>query len=130
MRGLWGLISALVFALVVAIFAVINVDAVTVDYLFGTAQWPLVLIILASALVGGLAVFGFGIFRILQMRRQVRELTKENSQLKSEAGQRESIDQTRTNKEHASQRYQPKGEKAKEAKDDNQQRSGDSSTKK
>src|SRR5699024_9707641 len=66
------------------IFAVINVESVTVDYLFGTAQWPLVLIILASALVGGLVVGGFGIFRVFRMRREIRVLTKKNQQLQSD----------------------------------------------
>lgn len=41
MRGQTYIISALVFALIVAIFAVINVDPVEVNYLFttGEAQW-------------------------------------------------------------------------------------------
>lgn len=108
MKGQWGLISALIFALIVAVFAVINVDAVTVDYLFGTAQWPLVLIILASALVGGLAVFGFGIFRIFRMRRKIRVLTKENHQLKSEAEQDQTSDEAGTKTERAQEPLQSK----------------------
>ncbi|HET7581045.1 MAG TPA: lipopolysaccharide assembly protein LapA domain-containing protein [Bacillales bacterium] len=84
MRGQWGLLFAFIFALVVAIFAVINVESVTVDYLFGEAQWPLVLVILASALLGALIVGGFGIFRVFRMRRQNRSLQKENQQLQEE----------------------------------------------
>lgn len=81
MKGQWGLLFAFIFALIVAIFAVINVDPVTVDYLFGTAQWPLVLVILASALLGALIVGGFGIFRVFRFRRENRALKRENQQL-------------------------------------------------
>lgn len=57
----WNLILALLFALIVAIFAVVNVKPVLVDYVFGTAELPLILIILSSALLGGLIV-GSGLF--------------------------------------------------------------------
>jgi putative membrane protein len=84
MKGQWGLILALIFALIVAIFAVINVDSVQVNYLFGTAEWPLVLVILGSVLVGGLIIGGFGIYRVFRQRREIRALTKENAHLKAE----------------------------------------------
>lgn len=84
MKGQWGLLFAFIFALIVAIFAVINVDKVTVDYLFGTAQWPLVLVILASALLGALVVGGFGIFRVFRSRWEIRGLKRENVQLREE----------------------------------------------
>lgn len=83
-KGQWGLLLAFLFAVLVAIFAVINVDMVTIDYLFGTARWPLVLVILTSAFLGGLVVGGFGVFRTLRMQRQIRRLTKENQHLQSE----------------------------------------------
>lgn len=53
MNKQWTIIFALLFTLIVAIFAVINVRAVEVDYLFGTAEWPLILVILGSVLIGG-----------------------------------------------------------------------------
>lgn len=84
MKGQWGLIFALIFAFIVAIFAVINVGSVTVDYLFGTAQWPLVLVILASALLGALIVGGFGSFRVFRLHREKRNLEKMNQQLQQE----------------------------------------------
>lgn len=84
MKGQWGLLFALFFALIVAIFAVINVEAVTVDYLFGVAEVPLVLVIFVSALIGGMAVGGFGIFHVLRMRRENRHLIKRNNLLENE----------------------------------------------
>jgi lipopolysaccharide assembly protein A len=77
MKSQWTFIFALVFALVIAVFSVVNVEQVPVDYVFGTAQFPLIVVILGSALAGGLAVGLFGTFRIMRMRRQIRALTKE-----------------------------------------------------
>ncbi|WP_182200487.1 LapA family protein [Paraliobacillus salinarum] len=85
MRGQTYIISALVFALIVAIFAVINGDAVTVNYLFGTGQVPLILVILISTLLGGLITGAFGLFRLLKLQRTLRVLQKENETLKGNA---------------------------------------------
>jgi lipopolysaccharide assembly protein A len=87
----WNLILGLIFALVVAIFAVINVDPVRVNYLFGEAEWPLILVIIGSVLMGGLIVGSVGLFRLFVVQRKVKALQKENDQLKIEAGEREQI---------------------------------------
>ena len=52
----WTIILAFIFVLIVSVFAVINVRPVQVDYLFGTAEWPLILVIIGSVLMGGLIV--------------------------------------------------------------------------
>lgn len=59
-------------------FAVINVRAVEVDYLFGTAEWPLILVILGSVLMGALIVFSAGIFQVMKLKREIKMLRKEN----------------------------------------------------
>ncbi|WP_456278156.1 LapA family protein [Bacillus sp. AK128] len=87
MKGQWTLIIALVFALIVAIFAVINVNPVSVDYLFGTASWPLILVILGSAAMGAFAVGAAGLFRVLLLQKRVRQLQKENEQLKKKVNE-------------------------------------------
>ncbi|MCR6096974.1 DUF1049 domain-containing protein [Salipaludibacillus agaradhaerens] len=74
MRGQWGLISGLIFVLLIAIFAVINVEAVRVNYLFGTADWPLILVILVSVLMGGLIVGSVGIFKVYQLQQEIKRL--------------------------------------------------------
>lgn len=81
MKGQTHIILALIFALIVAVFAVINVDPVEVNYLFGTGQAPLVLVILVSVLMGGLITGAFGIFRLLKLQKQLRVLEKENTRL-------------------------------------------------
>lgn len=85
MKFQWNLILGLIFALIVAIFAVINVDPVRVNYLFGEAQWPLILVIIGSVLMGGLIVGSVGLFRLFVVQRKVKALQKENERLTKEA---------------------------------------------
>lgn len=76
MRFQWSLIFALIFALLVAIFAVVNVEAVPVNYVFGITEIPLILVILGSALVGGLVVGLFGMIRQYRLGRKIKQLEK------------------------------------------------------
>lgn len=77
MRSQWTLILGLLFALIIAIFAVINVEAVQVNYLFGSMSTPLILVIMASTLFGGLAVGSLGMFRVFVLQRKVKHLEKQ-----------------------------------------------------
>jgi putative membrane protein len=77
MKTQWTLISALVFALITAIFAVINVEPVQVNFLFTQTSTPLILVILSSTLLGGLIVGLIGIIRQYKQQRTIRQLTKE-----------------------------------------------------
>jgi putative membrane protein len=79
------LISALVFALLIAIFAVINVDSVEVNFLFTKTTLPLILVILASTLLGGLTVGLLGMIRQIRLKRTVKALEKQLSELTVEA---------------------------------------------
>jgi uncharacterized integral membrane protein len=74
MKMQFYLIFGFIFTLVIATFAVINVSDVEINYLFGTAKWPLVLVILGSAGIGGLTVGLFSLIKIIQLQRQVRKL--------------------------------------------------------
>ncbi|MCH1625717.1 LapA family protein [Ferdinandcohnia quinoae] len=86
MRAQWSLILGLIFALIVAIFAVFNVESVSVNYLFGTSNIPLILVIFGSALLGGLVVGMFGILRQYTLQRKVRKLEKELELVRSKGG--------------------------------------------
>jgi putative membrane protein len=96
MRGQWGLITGLIIALVIAVFAVINVDPVKVDYLFGESDWPLVLVIIGSVLMGGLIVGSVGMYKIFGLQKQIKHLkakiseppleTEKDDQIESDTG--------------------------------------------
>ncbi|MCH1640959.1 lipopolysaccharide assembly protein LapA domain-containing protein [Paenibacillus timonensis] len=74
MKIQWSLILALIFALITAVFAVINVDPVQVNLLFGSVSLPLILLILGSTLLGGIIVGSFGIYRGYRLQREVKGL--------------------------------------------------------
>jgi putative membrane protein len=77
MKMQWILISALVFALITAVFAVVNVDPVQVNFMFVTTSTPLILVILTSTLLGGLIVGLFGMVRQYKLQRKVKQLEKQ-----------------------------------------------------
>jgi putative membrane protein len=77
MKFQWSLLFGLLFAVIIALFAVYNVDAVPVNYVFGTANWPLILVILGSALLGALLSGTVAIYRSFILSRKVKHLEKE-----------------------------------------------------
>lgn len=89
MKNQWSLILALIFALIVAIFAVVNVDAVSVNYIFGTAQWPLILVIIGSALMGGIIVGSVGLFRLYLLQRKLKAANRDKQKLEEKLQQLE-----------------------------------------
>lgn len=74
MKIQWSLILALIFALITAVFAVINVDPVQVNLLFGSVNVPLILLILGCTLLGGIIVGSFGIYRGYLLQREIKTL--------------------------------------------------------
>ncbi|NJP36566.1 LapA family protein [Alkalicoccus luteus] len=79
MRGQWGLIAGLVVILIIAVFAVINVDPVQVNFLFGQGDWPLVLVILASVLMGAVTAGLVGMYKIYQLQQEIKQLKQEKN---------------------------------------------------
>ncbi|MFB5673336.1 lipopolysaccharide assembly LapA domain-containing protein [Paenibacillus terreus] len=77
MRLQWSLISALIIALLTAIFAVINVNTVKVNLLFQVVEIPLILLILGCTLLGGLIVGSLGIFRQFKLQREIKRLKRQ-----------------------------------------------------
>lgn len=82
MRIQWSLIAGLIFALLTAIFAVINVDPVQVNFGFDVVNIPLILVILGCALIGGVIVGSYGIFRQYKLQKQIKTLTAELAKLR------------------------------------------------
>lgn len=91
MKTQWVLISALLFAILIAVFAVINVEPVRVNFLFTEASIPLILVILGSTLIGGV-IFGFiGTVRQFKLQRRIKQLEK---QLQEKSAPTEAIVET------------------------------------
>lgn len=83
MRTQWTLISALIFALITAIFAVINVEPVQVNFLFIQTSTPLILVILSSTLLGGLIVGSIGFIYQYKLQRTIRQLQRQLEETKA-----------------------------------------------
>ncbi|MDX8047680.1 lipopolysaccharide assembly protein LapA domain-containing protein [Gracilibacillus sp. S3-1-1] len=81
MKGQTYIILAVVFAVIIAVFAVINVDPVEVNFLFGAGHAPLILVILFSVLMGAVITAAVSIFRIMHLQRELKVTKKELSNL-------------------------------------------------
>lgn len=67
------LISALLFSVFVAIFAVQNAVQVTVNLLFWNFQTSLVLVILSAAVLGAFIMFFMALFRQFNLARKIKD---------------------------------------------------------
>lgn len=80
----WKFVIALIFAVIVAVFAVQN--AATVDINFFTAELVLsqALVILISAMLGALVVAAISLVRQVKLKSKIRALSKTISTLEDE----------------------------------------------
>lgn len=81
MKGQTYVILAIILVIIVAVFAVTNVNPVEVNYLFWTQESPLILVILFSVLMGGIITASVGIVRIYRLQREIKLLKGENGTL-------------------------------------------------
>jgi len=85
------LILALVFSLLIAIIALANQESVSINYIFGRSEVPLIILILGAGFIGAMAMGLFSLFRGIrsalsfrQLRQQKKELQKKISDLEEE----------------------------------------------
>lgn len=72
-----GVILALVFSLIIAVFAILNNEPVVINYLFNTVEVSAVIVILGSAVSGAIVVFLLGVYRQIKLVVKMRGLTAE-----------------------------------------------------
>lgn len=77
MKFQWSWLIGIIFAIIIAVFSVVNVDSVPINYVFGVSEWPLVLIILSSALLGAAISGIIAMFRSVMVNRRIRELMQD-----------------------------------------------------
>ncbi|RKQ37888.1 LapA family protein [Oceanobacillus halophilus] len=80
MKGQTYVILALIFTIIVAVFAIVNVDAVEVNYIFWSGESPLILVILFSALMGGIITATVGSIKMFKLQRQLKKIKGENQE--------------------------------------------------
>ncbi|MBS2969840.1 DUF1049 domain-containing protein [Metabacillus sp. KIGAM252] len=91
MKKQWSLLLVIFFALIVAVFAVINVEPVEVDYLLGQSKWPLILIVLGSVLMGALMAGYSGMNRIRSLKKENKALKRELEEGKTQPVRKEPV---------------------------------------
>jgi lipopolysaccharide assembly protein A len=79
LKGQTSIILAIIFAIIVAIFAVINVEAVPVNFLFVTNEAPLILVILFSVLMGSIITGAFGFVKVYKLQKEIKMLKSETN---------------------------------------------------
>jgi lipopolysaccharide assembly protein A len=76
MKFQWLVLLAFLFAVMITVFAVVNVDPVPVNYVFGQAEWPLILVIIGSAVMGFLLSGTVALVKIYSMQKQLKAQQK------------------------------------------------------
>ena len=87
MKRQWTTIIALVLMILIAGFAVINTEAVPVNFIFTVVSWPLIMVILVSLLIGALVAVLISTGSLMKERKQVKQLKKEAQSVKTEQEQ-------------------------------------------
>ncbi|MGM0602358.1 MAG: LapA family protein [Bacillota bacterium] len=78
-----NLIIALVFALLIAIFAMQNAVSVTLSFFNYSFQTSLVVVVLGSMAVGALIMGLFSSLKQIKLKREIRQLQKKYSELEA-----------------------------------------------
>lgn len=79
-----GFVMSLVFAIIIAIFALNNGEEVTIDFLFTTNEVSQALVILISTAFGAVMVAIFGLVRQIKLSLKVKEQGKKIKTLQEE----------------------------------------------
>ena len=82
MRAQRYVILAILFVIIVAVFAVTNVETVEVNYLVWSSEVPLIMVILFSVLMGGIITAAAGAVKIYKLKRENKELVVQNRLIK------------------------------------------------
>lgn len=91
MKTQWALIIALLFSLLIAVFAIVNNEVVSVNFLFRTVDISLVLLILGSAAAGAVIMVFLSLVRHVRVGFQMRELNKKINALEDELKAKEAL---------------------------------------
>src|SRR5690625_4719733 len=81
MKGQTYVILSIIVLIIVSVFAVSNVDAVNVNYLFWQGHSPLILVILFSVLMGGVITAMASSLRYFRLKRENKSLQITNKKL-------------------------------------------------
>lgn len=79
-----GFIFSLIFAAIVAIFALNNGDKVLIDFIFTKVEISQAIIIFASAILGAVVVALLGWVKNLKFKKEIKDLNKKLNSIEEE----------------------------------------------
>lgn len=94
MKGQTYTILAIIFVIIVAIFAVLNIEPVEVNYIFWSGESPLIFVILFSVLMGGIITAAVGAIRIFSLQKELKKLKSENKRTRLLTEQTNGLEET------------------------------------
>lgn len=71
-----NVVVILLFAIVIALFAILNAGAVPINFIFAKANISAALVILISAALGAIIVYSFDAIALFKFKKKVKELEK------------------------------------------------------
>jgi len=86
-----GFIFSLIFAAIVAIFALANANKVAIDLLFTKIQISQAIVIFISTILGAIIMALLGMVRTFKLKKEIKELNKEIEPLETELGNLKSL---------------------------------------
>jgi len=81
LKGQTYVILAIIFVIVISIFAVLNIESVEVNYIFWQGHSPLIFVILFSVLLGALLATAIGSKKYFSLKRENRQLEQRLKQI-------------------------------------------------
>ena len=98
MKKNWKIIVGLILALIVIVFAMLNMEVATINFGFVQVKQPLIILIVASTLLGAIIVALFSSATLFNRNREIKSLKKELAQMKQETQQKidQAVEQERT----------------------------------
>ena len=84
-----NVVLTLIFAIVIAAFALFNAAVVTVSFFFAKVELSLAIVIIGSALIGALIIWFFDAFKKLKTNKQIKDLSKKNTEFEKQLIQKE-----------------------------------------
>lgn len=92
MKKRFILVALIALILMTIVLALANRQVVTVHYLFGRFQLPLILVIFGSILVGVVLSYLFNVVRFFQLKHRVKQLTEDKAELERQLSQQSNSD--------------------------------------
>ena len=80
MKNQWRIVLTILLVIVVAVFAILNVESVPVSFGFTTVHWPLILILLVSILIGAVLMILFSTITVFQHNRAYKDLEQSSNE--------------------------------------------------